>query len=224
MARRLTAVFNADWKYNTGDKEAYKKMKNDLLEAAGKSKFIVASPAAYNPPGIKNSLAVLTGLIDKSKKKITIQLLDYHVDVYKSIEKFTIIDNALRRAAGRGVDVKLLVSDWNKRKPGVNGLKDLVKVPGISVRFATIPEHSKGFIPYARVIHSKVMRVDNDLSWVGTSNWGKRYFFGSRNVEVVLRRKKTARILDRLFDQLWNSPYCYPVDPEKEYSPPRIGK
>ena len=50
------------------------------------------------------------------------------------------------------------------------------------------PRRSRGFIPYARVIHSKVMRVDDDLCWVGTSNWGYDYFFRSRNVEVVLRR------------------------------------
>lgn len=224
MALHLTRIFEADWQYNKGDKDAYDKMKKESPLAAGKENYMVASPAAYIPPGIEDSLVELVRLIDGAKKKITVQLLDYHVDVYGSAEKFTTIDDALRRAAARGVDVKLLVSDWNKRKPGVDGLKDLVKVTGIQVRFATIPRYSEGFIPYARVIHSKVMRVDDGISWVGTSNWGKRYFFGSRNIEVVSFVPGLAKTLDRLFQQLWNSGYSYPVEPNKEYSPPRIGK
>lgn len=224
MALRLEQIFEADWQFNTGDKEAYNKLKSLKPVTAGKETYIVASPGDYIPPGIEDSLKKLLSLIDNAKKKITVQLLDYHIDVYGSSEKFTAIDNALRKAAARGVDVKLLVSDWNKRKPGVDALKDLVKVPGIQVRFATIPRFSEGFIPYARVIHAKVMRVDDTISWVGTSNWGKRYFFGSRNIEVVSIKSELAKTLDSLFDQLWNSKYCYPLDPATEYSIPRIGK
>jgi phosphatidylserine/phosphatidylglycerophosphate/cardiolipin synthase-like enzyme len=224
LARVLTRIFEADWQYNKGDKGSYLKMKKEKPLVQGKTGYIVASPPACNPHGVKSAVDVLIKLIDGAKKKITVQLLNYHVDIYRSSEKFTVIDDALRRAAKRGVDVKLLVSDWNKRKPGVNGLKDLVKVAGIRIKFATIPVYSKGFIPYARVIHSKVMRIDDRVSWVGTSNWGKRYFYGSRNVEVVTLQPAVAKTLDRLFEQLWNSSYCCPVEPGKEYQPPRIGK
>ena len=95
-------------------------------------------------------------------------------------------------------------------------------MPNIEVRFAVIPPARRGFIPYARVIHSKVMRVDDDISWVGTSNWGYDYFFRSRNVEVVLRRPAVARVLDEIFLSLWNGPYVQRLDPDKEYTPPRI--
>jgi phosphatidylserine/phosphatidylglycerophosphate/cardiolipin synthase-like enzyme len=221
IASHLSRIFQADWQFSRGDKESYKKMKSEKSLECGKEHFIVSSPAAYNPPGVKNALDVLVQSIDSAKKKVTVQLLNYHVDIYRSREKFTVIDDALRRAAGRGVKVYLLVSDWNKRKPGVDGLKELVKVPGIQVRFATIPPYSKGFIPYARVIHSKVMRVDEGVSWVGTSNWAKGYFTRSRNIEVVTHDPGVARVLDRLFDRLWNSKYTDPVDPEKEYKAPR---
>ena len=182
----------------------------------------MASPEICNPPTVKSAIKTLIHLINKAQKSITIQLLNYHVDIYRSSKKFTSIDSALRQAAKRGVQVKLLVSDWNKRKPGINGLKALVKVPNIQVKFATIPPFSQGFIPYARVIHSKVMRIDQNISWVGTSNWGYDYFYKSRNVEVVTQSIKVAGILDKLFLDLWNSTYSYPVMPYKEYTPPKI--
>ena len=133
-----------------------------------------------------------------------------------------LIDRALRQAAGRGVKVSLLVSDWNLRPPALAGLRDLARVPNIEVRFAVIPEARRGFIPYARVIHSKVMRVDDDICWIGTSNWGYEYFYESRNVEVILRRLGVAKVLDTLFLSLWNGPYVQRLDPDKEYQAPKI--
>jgi len=115
-----------------------------------------------------------------------------------------------------------MVADWNKRKPDVEALKELVKVQNIQVKFVTIPSFSEGFIPYARVIHSKVMRIDQNISWIGTSNWGYEYFHRSRNIEVVTHVNEVAKILDELFLGLWTSSYSYPVLPNKEYSPPKI--
>jgi hypothetical protein len=66
------------------------------------------------------------------------------------------------------------------------------------------------------------MRVDDDVCWLGTSNWGHDYFFRSRNVEIVLRRPDIARVLDRLFLSLWDGQYAHKLDPDKEYQAPRI--
>jgi len=222
LAAALTRIFAADWLYNNDNKDIYKKIKKQKPLVFGNENFLVASPDQYNPPGVKDAVKTLVRLLDKAQKKVTIQLLKYRVDIYKSPKKFTLIDNALRRAAKRGVQIKMVVADWNKNKPEVFSIQELTKVPNIQVKFATIPPYSKGFIPYARVIHSKVMRIDDRISWVGTSNWGYRYFYNSRNVEVVTRSPEVAKTLDRLFNELWNSSYTYPVDPEKEYTPPRV--
>jgi phosphatidylserine/phosphatidylglycerophosphate/cardiolipin synthase-like enzyme len=185
--------------------------------------MLVASPAKFNPPGIADALGTLIGLIDHARRRISVQLLSYSVEAPEEPgERFIFIDQALRRAAGRGVSVRLLVSDWNLRRSQLDGLRGLARVPNIEVRYAVIPPASSGFIPYARVIHSKVMRIDGDVCWVGTSNWGYDYFFRSRNVEVVLRRPAVARVLDELFLSLWNGPYAHKLDPDKEYQPPRI--
>ncbi|MCP4216279.1 MAG: phospholipase, partial [bacterium] len=119
--------------------------------------------------------------------------------------------DALVKAAKRGVRINMLVADWNKREPRISTLKRLHAVPNIRVKMATIPVSREGFIPYARVIHSKVMRIDDRISWVGNSNWGYDYFHNSRNVEVVTREPGVAKTLDRLFRGLWKSSYAYDV-------------
>lgn len=222
FADALTRIFEADWQYNQGDKEAYKKLIKLKPLIFSKENFLVASPGSCNPSGVKSALKTLIRLIDEAQKKITIQLLTYKEDIYDSEETFTLISEALTRAAERGAVIKMMVADWNKGKPGINALKKLVRTPNIRIKFATIPQSREGFIPYARVIHSKVMRIDENISWVGTSNWGYRYFYKSRNIEVVTHDPLVANTLDCLFNQLWNSSYVYPVDPEKDYESPRI--
>jgi phosphatidylserine/phosphatidylglycerophosphate/cardiolipin synthase-like enzyme len=222
LAAALGRIFEADWDYSGGDRRAYRDLA--LLPPARfpADAFLVASPERFNPPGVATALATLLRLIDGARRAITVQLLTYSIEGDARHEKFAAIDQALRRAAGRGVSVRLLVSDWNLRSPGLKGLQALARVPNVGIKFVVIPQERRGFIPYARVIHSKVMRVDGDISWVGTSNWGYDYFFRSRNVEVVLRRPEIARVLDVIFLSLWNGPYARRLDPGKEYHAPRI--
>jgi phosphatidylserine/phosphatidylglycerophosphate/cardiolipin synthase-like enzyme len=222
FAQALRSLFEADWQYSGGDKAAYQKLAARPPLRFPADAYLVASPARFNPPGVNDALAILVTLIDNARSHITVQLLSYSLGIEKSSEKFTLIDQALRRAAYRGVRVQMLVSNWNLRPPQVESLQDLARVPNIEIQFAVIPQAGRGFIPFARVVHSKVMRIDNDLSWVGTSNWGHDYFFRSRNIEAVLRLPAVARILDEIFLSLWNGPYVQRLDPKKKYTPPRI--
>ncbi len=80
----------------------------------------------------------------------------------------------------------------------------------------------EGFIPYARVIHSKVVTIDGKEGWVGTSNFGYDYFYSSRNVEVVIKIKPIIKVLKEMFDALWNSEYSHKIHPKTEYKTPKI--
>lgn len=222
FAGALQRIFAADWDYSGGDDTAYTRLAQQPPSRFSPDALLVASPARFNPPGVGGALEELIGLLDKATRRVTVQLLSFSVGGARGKGSFMLLDRALRRAAGRGVKLSLLVSDWNLRPPALAGLKELARVPNIEVRFAVIPPASRGFIPYARVIHSKVMRVDGDICWVGTSNWGYEYFYESRNVELVLRRPEVARVLDALFLSLWNGPYVHRLDPDKEYQAPRI--
>jgi phosphatidylserine/phosphatidylglycerophosphate/cardiolipin synthase-like enzyme len=218
----LRSIFAADWQYSGGDKSAYRKLAAAPSLHFPADSYLLASPAQFNPPGVSDALAALLSLLDNARSRITVQLLSYSLEIAGSQEKFTAIDQALRRAARRGVRVRMLVSDWNLRRPQVDGLRALARVANIEIRFAVIPQAQRGFIPYARVVHSKVMRIDDDVCWVGTSNWGYDYFFKSRNIEVVLRLPAVAGVLDEIFTSLWNGPYVQRLEPGKEYAPPKI--
>ena len=161
--------------------------------------------------------------IDGARDSIQVTVLTYN-PVSRDKTYWPELDDALRRAAVRGVRVRLMVSDWSKRKPTIDFLKSLNCVPGIEVRLVTIPEASTGFIPFARVTHAKYMTVDGTTCWVGTSNWEKSYFYTTRNVGLVAQSRELTAALDRDFRTLWGSPYAYPVRPEEEYVPPRVSE
>lgn len=222
VVKGISEIFNGDWKFAGGDMNAYRELKKLKPIHFSPDLQLMASPAIANPPGVGPALPVLLRLIRDAKRKITIQLLNYSTFRHHTKTRFLDIDNALRAAAARGVHIYMMVSDWNKRKPAVSDLKSLARVPGITVKFVTIPPSKDGFIPYARVIHSKVMRIDDDICWIGTSNWAYDYFYASRNLEVVIRDKSAAEKLDQLFSNLWESPYGTKVEPKADYKPPRI--
>lgn len=181
---------------------------------------LVASPPQYNPEGVRHSLPVLLDLIHGAKRSVRVQLLNYS-PVSGEAKFWPDLDNALRAAAVRGVKVELMVSDWNTAKPGIDHLKSLSLIPNAEVRIITIPSHSSGFISYARVIHTKQMVVDDEVYWLGTSNWSSGYFLTTRGVEAVFRRADLAQTGTRIFQKLWTSPYAAKIDVMKEYVPPR---
>ena len=179
----------------------------------------VGSPESLLPAGGWD-LPVIVEAIEGAEERVRVQLLSYAVVGYDKSE-WCVLDDALRAAAARGVAVELLVANWSKKGSKLASLKSLQQVEGITVRFANIPEHSEGFIPFSRVVHSKVLVVDQDWAWVGTSNWSKDYFHGSRNIGLVLEGAEAGRQLNDYFAQIWVSDYCETVDPEAEYSPPK---
>jgi phosphatidylserine/phosphatidylglycerophosphate/cardiolipin synthase-like enzyme len=150
----LERIFTADWQYSGGDKTAYQKLAAGPPLRFRDDTCLVASPAAFNPPGVRSALEMLLQLLDKAQKRITVQLLTYSLEGGKERGPFILIDQALRRAAGRGVHVRLLVSDWNLRRPQIDGLRALARVANINIRFAVIPQAQRGFIPFARVASS----------------------------------------------------------------------
>jgi phosphatidylserine/phosphatidylglycerophosphate/cardiolipin synthase-like enzyme len=187
---------------------------------------LLASPAAYNPGGVRNSEAALPALLAQAKQEVRVQLLDYAPLSYNANGPRTyypVIDNAIRAAAARGVSIKLAVSNWNTEKPAIAWLKSLALVPNVQVRIVTLPPASTGPIPFARVIHSKIMSIDGKLAWVGTSNWAGGYMDNSRNLEVVMRSEAMAQRLAQVHEQVWSSAYAQPLDVMKDYPKPNKG-
>jgi phosphatidylserine/phosphatidylglycerophosphate/cardiolipin synthase-like enzyme len=193
----------------------------DFAPIDGKA-FLVASPNAFNPPDVADSQAALIKLIASAQHDIRIEVMDYAAVAFGG-GAYTVIDNALRAAAARGVHIKLIVADWDLTRQKLPSLESLAAVPNVEIRVARIPPASTGIIPYARVVHTKIMEIDDAIAWVGTSNWEGGYLDTSRNVEIVLRDQAMASRIDALEAQLWTSSYVRPLA-EAEHDPqPRPG-
>ena len=155
-------------------------------------------------------------LIDGAKYEVMCQFLSYSPSS-RDKSMYTILDDALRRAAKRGVKVKMIVSDWGKATEAEKYLKDLSQVPNIEVKFSDIPEWSGGYVSFARVEHCKYLVIDSAKCWLGTANWEKSYFYYTRNVGIVAWNKKITNILRNIFLKSWNGPYTELIKPEIEY-------
>jgi phosphatidylserine/phosphatidylglycerophosphate/cardiolipin synthase-like enzyme len=191
--------------------------------AAGEAAVVtpVMSPKGFLPDPRTWDLPRLVALLDGAKRRVHVQLLTYKTTA-RDGSRFADLDDALRRAAARGVEVKLCVSDWSKRKGTVGDVQRLARVPGVAVRFLDLPAWSGGFIPFARVAHAKYMVVDGARAWVGTSNWEEDYFTRSRNVGLIIEGGAMAAQLERVFQSAFAGPYAEPVDPDRVYEAPRI--
>ncbi len=229
MVSQVQAIFDQDWQAQAVSAQGGRvtPLNGKVVTANYAQKdFLLASPNAYNPPGVGDSETALPALLAEAKNEVRIQLLDYAPLSYgpnHTRPYYAVIDNALRAAANRGVKIKLMVSNWNTEAPALAYLKSLAILPNVEIRIVTIPTASTGFIPFARVIHSKTMTIDGKLAWVGTSNWSGGYFDLSRNLEVVMRNEKMAQRLVALHEQTWNSAYAQPLDINKDYPKPAKG-
>lgn len=226
----VLAVFNQDWRAQgllaKGGKvpEVNKKV---VAADYRQDAYLLASPNKYNTRGIGDSESGLPALLADAKTEVRVQLLDYAPVSYGpngTRPYYAVIDNAVRAAANRGVKVKLMVSNWNLEQPAQAYLKSLAVLPNVEIRVVTLPMSSSGFIPFARVIHSKTMVIDNQVAWVGTSNWAGGYMDLSRNFEVVMRNEKMAERLAATQEQIWTSPYAQPLNINKQYPKPVKGK
>ncbi len=223
-------LFNMDWKlakYPEQKPVLEKQMTLAPVELLDKNRTVRALPL-FTPENLMPYSNLWTekhllDLIQYATEFISLQLLTYS-PTKKTGGFYPPLHQALIDAAGRGVRVRLLISDWSKRKPMIDYLKNLAMIENIEVKLSTIPESPEGHIPYARVDHCKYMVVDNERYWIGSANWSHSYFHQSRNAGLLIIDALTSRQVEAFFLNAWQSPYAYPVDPKVEYVPPIIGE
>ncbi len=231
VAMTYSQVFNLDWEYcdsNSKDVALQKLIKPDikypislLIDSTTVLLTPTASPTEFIPDQKLWDETAIIRLIDQASKEICIQVMTYSAQGHDRKTYYDKIENALRRAATRGVKVKLLAADWSTSKPKIDYLKSLAALQNIDVKISTIPQHSSGFITYARVEHCKYMVVDSKSFWIGTSNWEQDYFYNSRNVGVVIDGAQISEKLREVFRKSWESRYAQTIQLEKKYIPPK---
>lgn len=235
LGRQLKSIFEMDWAL-AGSPTASQGKTTPLPEAVSLAQMprtwlstpdgqtvnavLAASPGQALPAGVPWDLPLLVQLIDSARETVHLQLLSYGV-TDRERRYFADLDNALRRAAARKVKVSILLANWSKSRYKLSWIQSLAAVYNIEVKFSNIPENSKGFIPFARVEHSKYLIADGQAAWVGTANWSRDYFYSSRNISLFLDGAAAGQALEQYFALGWNSPYTEVVDPSGHYEPPK---
>jgi phosphatidylserine/phosphatidylglycerophosphate/cardiolipin synthase-like enzyme len=234
LAAAYGDIFNLDWQLSTLSAVAaknfaivHKKYPFPIrIEGTGGDTvtlFPTFSPLNYFPDPALWDERAMVDLIDGAEHTLTLQFLSFST-VDRRGGAYTAIDGAIRKAAQRGVKVRMIVSDWQKGTPAVTALKSLAAVPNVEVAFTSIPEWSGGYIPFARVEHCKFIVADAVKFWLGTSNCEKSYYYSSRNLGIVCASPRLAGTFARIFQKSWESPYRESITQAGEYAPREHGE
>jgi phosphatidylserine/phosphatidylglycerophosphate/cardiolipin synthase-like enzyme len=185
-----------------------------LERAPGDTAWVRASfsPIGHIPAGSASDRDVVIGLIDGARRDLVVQSLTYGNG--RATDRDTLIDLALRRASGRGVQIRLVVSDWEADNGRIADLQALARVPNVQIKLSHVPEWSGGYIPFARVEHCKYMVVDSKTTWVSTANWEPDYFHSSRNASITIDNAAIAAEARKIFAASWNEAHAQPLTPD----------
>ncbi len=114
-----------------------------------------------------DSQAELPRLLAGAKRRVRVQVMDYAPLSFgpeRSRPFYAVIDNALRNAAARGVQIELMVANWNTKKR-ISRLKSGAGAE----RADQSGDHTTGqqrLHSVCRVIHSKLMTIDDEIARV----------------------------------------------------------
>ncbi|WP_240721624.1 phospholipase D family protein [Halomonas marinisediminis] len=150
------------------------------------------------------------------------QTLDLQYYIWHNDTSGSLLFDAVRRAADRGVRVRLLLDDNN-----TVGLDETLAAldahPGIEVRlFNPFVVRSPRAIGYVtdfsranRRMHNKTFTIDNQITIIGGRNVGDEYFGATRGVLFsdldVMAIGPVVQDVSDDFDRYWNSRSSYPA-------------
>jgi putative cardiolipin synthase len=184
--------------------------------------------AFYLLDGVEAALTSRLALIEGARRSLDLQYYAIHADASTEV-----LLQRLREAARRGVQVRILLDDFNLVGQDAQVLR-LAFEPNIQVRvFNPLPGSRNNMI--GRVItslhdagrmqkrmHNKLFLADNAWGITGGRNLGDQYFgSGDKQNFVdldVLAAGRIVRDMSLSFDRFWNDELAYPVqtllDPE----------
>uniref|UniRef100_A0AC34R6X9 PLD phosphodiesterase domain-containing protein n=1 Tax=Panagrolaimus sp. JU765 TaxID=591449 RepID=A0AC34R6X9_9BILA len=242
LAQDLTNIFNTYWhgakaetieRYNEIQRhqpEALFNMQKPLLiNYAGEKAeiYLASSPRMKEVPSRTWDLDAIVHEINRAKKYLYIHVMDYFpMYLYTQNKKFwPVLDNALRSAIMRGVDVKLIVAALHNPEISLRFVKSLEALKGLTenatfeARVFKVPTSTniQKVMQRERRTHNKFL-VTETASIIGTSNWAADYFDGKgTGVAVVIQQKikdKNSFIkkMTEIFIRDWDSSYTHPLD------------
>jgi len=190
--------------------------------------YLSSSPRNLRTCHRMSDLSAILAAIERAESFVHIAVMDYFpIFIYNKpgerSEFWPFIDYNLRRAAiERGIEVRLLLSNWTHTRSNMkNYLRSLTSINQpkqqitVQGRFFTVPANaSQSKIPFARVNHNKYIVTDKE-AMVMTSNWSADYFEYTGGIgfwfSPSANTTSSGNMLTQLqnvFDRDWNSPYA----------------
>lgn len=205
LTREYVKAFVWEWRHagEPAPPQSLADVVSQPVKLDGSTVLATFSPNSLNSTTAASDEAEILRLLDGAQRSIEIALLSYSPTDHDGERFYPVLDNAIRRAAVRGVEVRLLLSHWVEGKKGQDHLTSLDALDKVEVRACRIPPTSEGEIPFARVHHSKYLVCDGAKAWLGTSNWQEDYFHSSRNYGLVMLDGPIPDRLQRLFNFDW---------------------
>lgn len=203
------------------DGNLYSERRNASVRLNGKraSIFFSAAPPPLVPTSRTGDLDAILHVIDSAQQRLCVEVMDYvPASLYMpngTNRYWPPIDDALRAAAFRGVQVRLLVANWTYSDPQqITYLRSLAALaPNLRVRLFVVPYlANQTYVNYTRVNHAK-FSLNESRFQIGTSNWVADYFITTTGVSAIVEEEGLRDTLERIFDRDWNSPYAYDLDP-----------
>lgn len=176
--------------------------------------YLTGSPPQFCAPNRTFDLDSIQAVMASAQETISIEVMDYMPAVVYQSPSFywPYIDDAIRAAAYRGVQVSLLIGYWSHSDPAMMPYLDSLDVlSNVEVRLMKIPAVYP-VVPYTRVNHAKFM-VTEQTAFVTTSNWVGDYFTTTAGVSYVTDFDVAVNDLQGAFDRDWNSNYTTSLPP-----------
>ncbi len=162
--------------------------------------------------------------------------------IWKHDQTGLLLAQAVLDAADRGVQVRLLLDDFDIKGSKDKRLRALEIHPNIELRIFNPFANRTGWVPFRRQgeflfraahlnhrMHNKIFMVDGQVAIVGGRNIGDEYFgvaktFNFRDLDLLGTGPIAAAVGDA-FDHYWNSDWAYPISAlNKKQISPEAGK
>lgn len=178
--------------------------------------YVAAGPKTFAPEGRTDETEAILNAINGATKFLKFEVMDYTPTTmyFRPNTYWGPIDDALRAAALRGVQVNLLFSIWNHTNPTeLPYWRSLNAINNIKVLTFQIPDSPyTPPAPYTRVSHSKFIITDQ-RAYVTTSNCGADYYLytGGVSSNILSTTSEAYQTINTMFDWDWNSSYAKPI-------------
>ncbi|KAL5008642.1 hypothetical protein ScPMuIL_014223 [Solemya velum] len=190
--------------------------------------FLSSSLPRFCAMGRTVDTHAIVSIIREAKEFVHISVMDYSptTEFMYPREYWPVIDDEIRKAAFRGVEVKLLGSYWlhthNDMITYMESLSILSTSPrplmDCHVKLFIVPAYtpSQSKIPFARVMHNRYMVTDR-TAYIGTTNWSGDSYINTAGIGFVVNQPGSSTAgnsreqLEKIFLRDWYSEYAHTI-------------